>query len=235
MIRNRRLTGLLTILLGAALVGLRSNEARGQWGGFGGFNYVSQPTDFLNQQSMMNAAHATHGPVSNNVYAGNPNAYINRVRDNGFIPTYDVARRVPTSPRPTRTVSPGEQMLPRAPQPAANPGVRPLVPLPSFFDDVKRLVWPSDAPVAGELQQKRDLSDERCLLVLKELQGQGAATIASVTESRQRLLGYGRPALQVVRASTTPRVADGFHVFLMELYDSLAQAANPTGAPSASR
>ena len=106
MIRNQRLTGLLTILLGAALVGLRSNEARGQWGGFGGFNYVSQPTDFLNQRSLMNSAHAS-GPVSNNVYAGNPNAYVNHVRDNGFIPTYDVVRRVPTSPRPTRTVSPG--------------------------------------------------------------------------------------------------------------------------------
>ena len=100
---------------------------------------------------------------------------------------------------------------------------------------MKRLVWPKDAPVAGDLQQKRDLTDERCLLVLKELQGQGAATIASVTKSRQRLLGYGQPASQVVRASTTPRVADGFHVFLMELYDSLAQAANPTGAASVSR
>ena len=120
MIRNRRLTGLLTILLGAALVGLRSNEARGQWGGFGGFNYVSQPTEFLNQQSMMNAARAS-GPVSNNVYAGNPNAYINHVRDNGFIPTYDVARRVPTSPRPTRTVSPGEQTLARCPAAGGRP------------------------------------------------------------------------------------------------------------------
>ena len=219
MILNRRLSELLTILLGAAVVGLGSNEARGQWGwgGFGGFNYVSQPTDFLNQQAMMNAAHATHGPVSNNVYAGNPNAYINHLRDNGFVPTYDVARRVPTSPRPTRTVSPGELTLAQTPQPAATPAARPLVPLPSFFDDVKRLVWPSDAPVAGDLKQKRDLSDEHCLLVLKELQGQGAATIASVTESRQKLLGYGRPALQVVRASTTPRVADSFHIFLMEL------------------
>jgi hypothetical protein len=121
MIRNRQLSELLTILLGAAVVGLGSNEARGQWGwGFGGFNYVSQPTDSLNQQSMMNAARAS-GPVSNNVYAGNPNAYINRVRDNGFIPTYDVARRVPTSPRPTRTVSPGEQTLAPASQLAAAP------------------------------------------------------------------------------------------------------------------
>jgi hypothetical protein len=189
----------------------------------------------LNQQALSNAAHATRGPVSNNVYAGNPNAYINHVRDNGYIPTYDVARRVPTSPRPTHTASPGERAPAQAPKPAASPPARPLVPLPSFFDDLKRLVWPSDAPVAGDLQQKRDLSDDRCQLVLKELQGQGAATIASVTESRQRLLDYGRPALQMVRTSTTPRVADGFHVFLMELYDSLAQAGNPTAAPSVSR
>ena len=34
-------------------------------------------------------------------------------------------------------------------------------------------------------------------------------------------------ALQYVRAHETPRVADTFHLFLLSLYESLAQAANP--------
>ena len=54
---QRRRAGVLTFLLGAALLGLASDEARGQWGwGFGAFNYVPQPIDFLNQQSLMNSA-----------------------------------------------------------------------------------------------------------------------------------------------------------------------------------
>src|SRR4051794_40116905 len=106
---RRRRAGQLTFLLGAALLGIGSNEARGQWGwgwGFGGFNYVSQPTDFLNQQSLMNSARAPGGPVSNNVYADNSNAYYNHIRDNGLVPSYDVARRVPPSQRPYLPASP---------------------------------------------------------------------------------------------------------------------------------
>ena len=47
-----------------------------------------------------------------------------------------------------------------------------------------------------------------------------------MTEARQKLLDYGRPALKYVRTHETPRVADSFHGFLLMLYDSLAQAVN---------
>jgi hypothetical protein len=46
-----------------------------------------------------------------------------------------------------------------------------------------------------------------------------------VAESRQRLIDYGQPALRYVREHETARIADGFHGFLLSLYDSLAQAA----------
>ncbi len=117
-----------------------------------------------------------------------------------------------------------------APSPTAGTAPRPVVPLASFFDGAKRLLWPSDAPVAGDLQQKRDIADEGSLVVLGELQAQGRASIASVADSRQKLLDYGQPALREIRASATPPVAETFHAFLFALYESLAQAADPPAA-----
>jgi hypothetical protein len=108
-----------------------------------------------------------------------------------------------------------------------------VVPLASFFDAAKRLVWPSDAPITGDLKQKRDVSDEGCLAVLGEFQTRGRASIATVTDTRQKLLDYGQPALQEIRLYATPRVADAFHLFLLSLYESLAQSANPPETPSA--
>lgn len=236
MIWNQRpRTGLRTLILGAAVLGLGSNQARGDWGwgwGFGGFNYVPSPTDFLNQQALNNAARAGR-PPSNYVHAGNPNSYLNRIRDNGFVPSFDVARRVPPAQRPNPPVSPGERPVAPAPPQTVNTVPAPVVPLPSFFNDARQLVWPSDAPVAGDLRRKRDISDEGSLVVLGELQRLGRASIASVTDSRQKLLDYGQPALQEIRTYATPRVADTFHFFLLSLYESLAQAANPPETPPA--
>jgi hypothetical protein len=83
----------------------------------------------------------------------------------------------------------------------------------------------------GDLKAKRDLSDQASLVVLEETQQHPAASITTVTEARQRLLDYGRPALQAIRAESTPRIADVFHAFLLALYDSLEQAAWPPEAP----
>jgi hypothetical protein len=218
---------LLTLLLVAAFLSFGSSRARGffGYGFFGGFNYVPSPGDFVNQHALSNAARAGR-PPSNNVYAGNPNSYLNRIRDNGFVPSYDVARRAPAASRPAPRVSPGEQIVAQA---AAVP--QPVVPLASFFNDAKELVWPGNAPVEGDLQRKRDVSDDSCRVVLGEYQAQGRATIGSVIYSRQKLIDYGQPALQAVRTTSTARVADTFHLFLLSLYESLAQAAHPPGTP----
>jgi len=61
--------------------------------------------------------------------------------------------------------------------------------------------------------------------VLKESRQNGVASTATVTAARQKLLDYGRPALQQVRASSTPQVVNTFHHFLLSLYDSLARSA----------
>jgi hypothetical protein len=207
-------------------------------GFFGGFNYVPSPTEFLNQRSL-NARGYTRESVSHNPYANNPNSYFNRVRDNGFVPRMDVSRRTapvyqsaaaasPAPPRPT-------QNQPAAPPVSAAPLPKPIVPISSFFDPSQRLIWPNDAPVHGDLKEKRAISDQASLAVLVETQRQGLASLTNVTNARQSLLDYGRPALQSLRETATPRIADTFHLFLLSLYESLAQAAqtSDTGTGSA--
>jgi hypothetical protein len=237
--KNRCLPRLMIFLAGAAVLALETSSAQAQWGwgwgGFGGFNYTSSPTDYLNQWSLSNASRAGP-PASRSPYAGNPNAYFNRVRDNGFVPHFDVRRRQPPMARPEPTPSlgdrPSEPTGPQSSPPAARP--KPVIPLSSFFDASRKLVWPSEAPVTGNLKEKRDISDRATLAVLEEAMQHGVALIATVTDARQKLLNYGRPALQEVRASATPRVADTFHLFLLSLYESLAQATSPLETTSAS-
>jgi hypothetical protein len=117
---------------------------------------------------------------------------------------------------------------------------KPAVPLASFFNPQDQLVWPADAPRAEDLDQKRATFDQAARAVLDEIRKNDVAAVATVTEARQKLLDYGRPALQSLRTHETARVADSFHVFLLELYGSLAQAAYPremaaAGIPASGR
>ncbi len=225
-----------------------SGRAQAQWYGGWGFGFGGGPyaigggptsaatVNYLNQRSLDagNAAFAARShPASNNVYAGNPNAYINNIRDPSFFARFDPSTRLAmedgiarnpsprVTPRPTPTPSPTPATAPPAPAP------QPVLPLASFFTAMKTLVWPSDAPTTGDLETKRDASDAACLDVLKEQNAQGVATIASVTNARNKLIDYGRPALAYLREHSTQRVADTVHLFLLSLYESLGQAATP--------
>jgi hypothetical protein len=218
----------------ASVSGAGRAQAQGGFGGGGlGFGfwggnlipYVQQPGNYLNQVSLAQIARGPSShPMSNGshmYYAGNPNSYINHVRDNGFVDRYYPDRREPSyygySARP-----PAQRMTPTA---GAAGRTRPMVPLPSFYNAQNQLIWPGDSPTAGDLKEKRGAFDKASLTVLDEAKQNGVASIASVTEARQKLLDYGRPALKYVREHETPRVADSFHIFLLSLYDSLAQAA----------
>jgi hypothetical protein len=226
---------LLTAFVAVMASGFGSNRAQAQWGGGGGWGFgfggaVEQPGTFLNSVALAQMGHV-RGPTQNNVYAGNPNSYINHVRDNGFVDQYSPYRRQPNyygygapSPSPARTMT----------QTAMNPApAKPLVPLSSFFNAQNQLVWPGDAPMADALKEKRTVFDQAAQAVLGEVKKSGVASIATVTDTRQKLLDYGRPALKYVRIHETPRVADSFHGFLLMLYDSLAQAADPPTATAA--
>lgn len=227
------------LLLATATLCLGSTPARAQWGmgygwgwgGFGGFNYTSSPTEFLNRQAQSRAARAGP-PAQNRPYAGSSNAYFNNIRDNGFVPRYDVQSRRPPAQRPLPPVSLAEEAGQAAAAEAAAASARPKpnLPIASFFDAQNRLEWPSESPTTGELKAKRDESDQACLAVLKETKENGVASISLVADARQKLLDYGRPALQEIRAVATARIADTFHLFLLSLYESLAQAASPPRA-----
>ncbi|WP_165232032.1 hypothetical protein [Aquisphaera insulae] len=240
---DRRGSRWLVPLAALAALGMLPSRAHAQFGmGFGGmgwgigFNYVPSPTNLINENAMSRAGRA-QAPESRNIYAGNPNAYINNLRDNSFVPSYSVSRRRPTTERAPSRPSPGDQAVALAgtPNPAPAAPVRPQIPLASFFDATRRLVWPEESPVDGDLKPKRDVSDQASLQVFLQTLAHGTATLTSVADARQKLLDYGRPALKEVREKSTPRVADTFHMFMLSLYDSLGQVATvadpSTGGP----
>ena len=61
----------------------------------------SSSTRFLNDHALSRVGSvAARQPRSHNAYAGNPNSYLNRVRDNGFTSHYDARRRRAPSYQP---------------------------------------------------------------------------------------------------------------------------------------
>jgi hypothetical protein len=202
-----------------------------------GFRPAPSPTDFLNNHALIRSGQGPQGPTQNRPYAGNPNAYFNRIRDNGFVSHSDIARRQSSVYRrpPRRATSTQANARPQneggtaqaAASETATPTARArkIVPLASFFNAMRQLVWPQESPVDGELGDKRDASDAACLAVLDEQERQQAASLATVAEARQKLLDYGRPALQQVRQNSTATITEMFNGFLLSLYDSLADAA----------
>lgn len=243
----KRFPGCFSCVLGIAVLALGTNPASAQFGmgmgmgGMGGMGmmmgigtHTSAATSMVNERSLIQSARGIQPRPSISPYANNGNGYINRVRDNGYVPRFDVTRRQGSNTRPGPSVSTAA-VSPAAVQPAATvaAAARPVVPLASFFDAARNLVWPQEAPTNGDLKAKRDASDQYTLLVLDESKDNSVASISTVTKARQKLLEYGRPALQEIRANATPRIADVFHLFLLSLYESLAQAALPPEASPA--
>jgi len=223
----------VSAVVAAAAVGLWPAKAQAQFGfggggfggmgwGFGMFRPVPSPTGYLYQKSIADSQRDTHIP-SRDVYANNPNSYINHVRDNGFVDRYAAERREAAQYRAARRMETAA-----ATQTAMRAAVQvPVLPLSSFYNPQNELVWPGDAPTAGDLKEKRSAFDQASQEVLTETKKNGVASMAAVTDARTKLLDYGRPGLQYVRAHATPRIADSYHLFLLSLYESLAQAANP--------
>jgi hypothetical protein len=154
------------------------------------------------------------------------------VRDVDFFNKYDAATRAAMTDRVARVKSnpttPATQ-TPAQPPASTAQAPRPVTPLLSFFDKMRQLIWPADAPTMGDLATKRSISDAKTLEVLDEVQGHGYAQVATAVEARGKLLDYGRPALQFIQDSSTPAVFDAFHTFLLSLYDSIGAAPQPTG------
>ncbi len=243
---SKRLRRALALLMVIAALGPGTRSARAQYGtstststsmgmgmgigmgmGMGGFHYASSPTDYLNQRTRLNAARAG-APATQGSIAGNPNAYYNKVRDDGFVP-HDRRFGQPPTERSQHPGLLGDQVnrQPAVDSTAAASRPKQVIPLRNFFDASQKLVWPGEAPAEVGLNEKRAIFERASLAVLKESRQNGVASIAMVTAARQKLLDYGRPALQQVRASSSAQVADTFHHFLLSLYESLARSAAP--------
>ena len=122
-------------------------------GDSGGFSQVPKPESFHELEGAGRRRRDTHIP-SRDVYANNPNSYINHIRDNGFVERYDVARRDPSY---YRYAPPPSQSRARRTTPTAMtvPQPTPSLPLASFYNAEGQIVWPADAPTAGDLKEKR--------------------------------------------------------------------------------
>ncbi len=229
---KRGLPKLFPLVMGVAVLVLGSSPA---WAfiGYGmdmfgmgfGFGGPSASTTYLNDHALVGAARGMQGVPSRSPLAGNPNSFHNRLRDDGFVSHRDVRRREPPTYRPEPVASLGNRQVQQPQAAVARP--QPDLPLVSFFDPERRLVWPSESPLSGDLKGLRDTSDVASRAVLDDTKQTGTASITMVTIARERLLNYGRPALREIRATATPRIADSFHMFMLSLYESLAQAALP--------
>ena len=184
----------------------------------------------LNSRSLINASAA----AANRPQALQAPRF--QTRDDSFYDKYDLATREAMIDRVAR--DPGREMgtadpsgvlpvVPRVPasQPRPAPPPRQVVHLADFFDRDQRLVWPSIAPITGDMGKQIEIADQAILAVLNEYDLQGLAQLSNVTDARRKLLDYGRPALDFVRKSTTPAMADSFHVFLLSLYSNVGLAA----------
>jgi hypothetical protein len=224
-IRNIFAIGFVALIAESAM----PTPAQAQWGGggwgWGGFSQVPKPESYLNQKSLVDAARGSTAP-SRDVYANNPNAYINHVRDNGFVLHYRYTTREP-SHYPESASPKASTPAPAAAQP------QPVLPLASFYGPDGKIEWLAEAPTAGDLGERRGTFDLACQAVLDDVKKNSIASFATATDARRKLLDYGRPALQYVRTHETPRVSDAFHMFLLSLYRSLAQAVNPPAAAGA--
>lgn len=213
-----------------------SNRAHAQFGfgwGFGGMgggqigNYMAQRN--INQRSAAAANYAysirQSIPGSGNVYANNPNAFSNRMRDNtSFNQTYDVSTRRDATASAARG-SARRSATNNSPAPAAASAV---VSLRQFFSAMGKLVWPQDAPVTGNLQVKQELASESASAVLQQVNAQGFAPVGMVTDARAKLIDYGTPALDYLSQHLSAAAVDPFHQFLLSLYDALGAAGTAT-------
>jgi hypothetical protein len=193
--------------------------------GWGGFSQVPKPESYLYQKSLADADRVLRAR-SRDLYSNTSSSYMDHLRDNRTVGQYTAVRRAPSVRRNAGRPNVAPTSLP-APREA------PPSPLASFYGPNGKLGWPADAPTADDLALRRATTESACQAVLDEVKQSSVASIAKVTDARQKLLDYGRPALQYVRTHQTPRVAEGFHQFLLSLYDSLAQAVNPADATAA--
>jgi hypothetical protein len=208
-------------LLAGLIVALAGGPARAQFGWGWGWGYQTP--------SVVESIYSRSNIAAGAAYANrqqNLTAPARPARDVTFFERYDpetlqrMEDRVARNPRNFVGSAPS----PTAVAAAVKPVQAAVQAITGYFNQYQQVVWPSDAPTEGDLLARRTVSDDASRSVLKEFNADGLAKVATVTDARNKLLDYGRPALQFARTHT-PAVADSFHAFLLSLYDALGRAA----------
>jgi hypothetical protein len=224
---------LFAAMVFAAATAAAPSEVHAQWGwGYGGFGMGGQIGNYaivsnINARSSAAAGHAyairQSLPGSGNVYAGNPNSFVNRVRDTSFSERFDVStrRRIESEVARNPEVAATAAGVP----PRTRPRTPPILPLANFFSAAGQLIWPTSSPIEGPLGSQRAAADASARAVYKEFQARGTAPVGLVTDARLQLVEYGRPAMEFLQKNSSAEVAQAFHTFLLGLYDSLGAVA----------
>jgi hypothetical protein len=234
MLNSRKSWGVAVVCVAGLATWLGGERAQADWGGgfggLGGFGVMGwglgpqtpASVNFLNDHALARI---------NSVAAARPQplrAPRAVVRDVDFFNRYDAATRAAMEESASRRRVSSRAPAASVPTVADNPPpARPVVPLADFFNKMRQLIWPADAPTEGDLAAKRSTSDATTLEVFDELRERGYAQLATATDARSKLLDYGRPALRWMRDHSTTPVSDAFHAFLLSLYDSIGQSSEP--------
>jgi hypothetical protein len=235
-----RFMATLALAIAPFACGARAEAQYGGFGGFGGFGWGYNQNAYTDVNYLNSRANTLAGIAG--AHTPQPlQAPQFQTRDDSIYDKYDLStresmiNRIAADPdremgtadpsgvlpsRPRRTTSTA-----RAPAAPAGPSEPTSVHLANFFNKDQVLIWPSSAPISGELGKKQTVADLAALAVLNEYDMKGLARVSTVTDARQKLLNYGRPALQQVKEQSTPALADSFHVFLLSLYGNLGAAA----------
>ena len=106
------------------------------------------------------------------------------------------------------TMSPRYDVRTQEPAPSSTSsekdrGFKPL-PMSQVIAPDGKVLWPSAAPVNGELGEHRSAAEAAVREASGEFRSSGRATIASVSEAKERLYAYGRPALRDLNSGSRP-------------------------------
>jgi hypothetical protein len=228
--RPRRLAPALILATLFCLAAGRPATAQWGMGGWGwgwgmrGGGFLSNAATLRNVNSRSSQAaryaYGQRGGLGPQTVAGN--SYVNHTRDASFGERFSVSSRRTLGSEAARLPASAVAEAAGADERAPARRVRPLE---EYFTASGTLAWPSGAPEDGPLGSQRAAADSAVTAVYREVKASGRAPVAIVSDARAALVTYGQSALDELRAQATPAVVDGFHRFLLGLYDSLGQAA----------
>jgi hypothetical protein len=205
--------------------------------------FAPSPTDYLNARSLAwvnSFGQAMERDTLANLNRESPNLYYMKVRDSNGESTNTVGSRDSSSARAQNAARSGGRTevantaargpARQVPQPAPARPARKPIPLEQYFTAANKLDWPRDAPSDGDLAARRDSAETAICGVRDQVREIGFCDVEEIADARAKLIKYGQLALQRVRAERAAPVAVHFHVYLMQLYDSLEQSAEPADA-----